>query len=47
MRDFSALPPRQKSAVTQIVHLLAEPFVRDRGLAKKAEEPGQSQELSY
>ena len=47
MRDFSALPPRQKSAVTQIVHLLAEPFVRDRGLAKKAEGSGQDQEISY
>lgn len=45
IRDFSALPPRQKSAVTQIVHFLAEPFVRERGQEKKAE--GAGQELSY
>ena len=47
MRDFSALPPRQKSAVAQLVHLLAEPFVRERGLTKKANEPGQDQEPSH
>ncbi len=47
MRDFSVLPPRQKSAVTQIVHLLAEPFVPERGLAKKVEGLGQDQELSH
>ena len=47
MRDFSALPPRQKSAVAQIVHLLAEPFVREQGLAKMAKEPGQPQEPSH
>ena len=43
IHDFQALPPRQKSAVAQIVHLLAEPFVRANQAAQ--EEPGQ--EFSY
>ncbi|MCR5620554.1 MAG: helix-turn-helix domain-containing protein [Treponema sp.] len=37
IKDFSALPPRQKSAVLQVVHLLADPFVRD----KEPERPNQ------
>ncbi len=43
IHDFQALPPRQKSAAAQIVHLLAEPFVRANQAVQ--EEPGQ--EFSY